>query len=74
MKINSLIIFLLICTLISAPLCSADVGDVILAPAKVVDYLLWVPAIVLVLSVGVPMYYMMKLDESLQKKEIKNVS
>ena len=74
MKAQVLLILFLAVALIFAPLCSADVWDVILAPAKVAEGLLWIPAIALVVSVGVPMYFLMKLDESIKGKETKNVS
>lgn len=74
MKVQVLTISFLVIALTFAPLCSADVRGVISAPVKVAEELMWIPAIALVISVGLPMYFLMKLDESITGKETKNVS
>ena len=69
MKTNSLIVFFLALTLIFVPFCQAGVVDVIMAPVKVVEGSLWIAAIACVVSVGivgVPGYYLNKIEEKVR--------
>ncbi len=68
MKAKALTILFLIIALIFAPLCSADVGDVILAPVKAVEGLMWVPAIALMVAAVGPLVLLNQFEESVQKK------
>lgn len=68
------IIFILVLSLVYVPVCFADVGKVIAAPVKIAEELLWIPAMAAIISVSVPMCFLMKLEESIQKKETENVS
>lgn len=68
MKIKGLVIIFLILGMFFAPLCFADVGDVIMAPAKVAEGLLWVPAIVLMVAAVGPLVLLNQFEETVNKK------